>query len=264
MPALNGYGTLTEESSSGAGDGVDTAAETFVTAGLAKVLKINNICDNDHLADCGFASEITTLKGSRIDLPKTLKDLNPGLLTGTSEFSYSMLDTKAAAFETANGESVLAFYNPNCAMDFNGGAEGGFQYWFIQPNMCANFVYDLNGNKGPNTVGKDIGIITAMYPADTVVVAPYPYVREASSGISQYDAAKACTEQDPEYRIPNIEELIALYVNKNLYDFTNAYGAYWSSTLTSSTYAMAMANVSGRKISYSRSLTAVGVHCVKR
>ena len=32
MPALNGYGA----------DNPDTAAETFVTAGLSKVLKINN------------------------------------------------------------------------------------------------------------------------------------------------------------------------------------------------------------------------------
>ena len=31
MPALNGYGTLTEDSSSGASDAVDTAAETFIT-----------------------------------------------------------------------------------------------------------------------------------------------------------------------------------------------------------------------------------------
>ena len=41
MPALNGYGTLKEESSSGASDAVDTAAETFITGGLSKVLKIN-------------------------------------------------------------------------------------------------------------------------------------------------------------------------------------------------------------------------------
>ncbi len=39
MPSLSGYGTLTEESSSGADDAVDTAAETFITSGLSKVLK---------------------------------------------------------------------------------------------------------------------------------------------------------------------------------------------------------------------------------
>ena len=50
MPALNGYGTLTEDESGNVTE--DTAAETFTTAGLSKVLKINNICDREHLEDC--------------------------------------------------------------------------------------------------------------------------------------------------------------------------------------------------------------------
>ena len=36
MPALNGYGMVKEESSPDAGDAIDTAAETFITAGLLK------------------------------------------------------------------------------------------------------------------------------------------------------------------------------------------------------------------------------------
>ena len=76
MPAINGYGTLKEESSACASDAVDTAAETFVTNGLAKVLKINNICDNEHLEDCGITSNFTNLTGSSLDFPKTLVELN--------------------------------------------------------------------------------------------------------------------------------------------------------------------------------------------
>ena len=79
MPALNGYGTLTEETSSGANDGVDTAAETFVTEGLSKVLKINNICDSENLEDCGIPVKLTPMIGSIISpFPKTLKELNTG------------------------------------------------------------------------------------------------------------------------------------------------------------------------------------------
>jgi len=263
MPALNGYGTLTEGTDSTSA--VDNAAETFITSGLSKVLKINNICSSDNIYDCGFASKITTLRANQIDLPKKLTDLNPTITTGTSEFPFTMLDTNAAAFETANGESVLTFYNPNCTVDTNGTASGGYEYWHIQPNLCVNFVIDLNGSKGPNTVGKDITLVSAIYPSDTVVVAPYPHVQLASQQSTQYDAAKTCTKQDSEYRLPNIEELIALYVNKNLVDFGNVnMGAVWSSTLTSSTYAMAMANASGRKISYNRNVQYVGVWCVKR
>ena len=53
MPSLNAYGTLTEGVDSSGSTVVteDTAAETFVTKGLAKVLKINNICENEHLQD---------------------------------------------------------------------------------------------------------------------------------------------------------------------------------------------------------------------
>ena len=52
MPSLNGYGTLREETDSAGSTSIeDTAAETFVTAGLSKVLKINNICDIYMIAD---------------------------------------------------------------------------------------------------------------------------------------------------------------------------------------------------------------------
>ena len=117
MPSLNGYGTLTEDES---GSIEDTAAETFVTAGLSKVLKINNICDNDHLEDCGIVTSLTTLNGSKITTPKTLGELNISMTdmnfsnSSGSSYTYSQIDTKAAAFETANGESILTFYSPRC------------------------------------------------------------------------------------------------------------------------------------------------------
>ena len=41
MPALNSYGTLTVDENGSVTE--DTGAETFVTAGLSKVLKINNL-----------------------------------------------------------------------------------------------------------------------------------------------------------------------------------------------------------------------------
>ena len=73
MPSLNGYGTLTEDES---GSIEDTAAETFITSGLSKVLKINNICDNDHLEDCGIPSKMTDVLGSQINVPKKISELN--------------------------------------------------------------------------------------------------------------------------------------------------------------------------------------------
>ena len=49
MSALNGYGIGATDDET-----ASNAAQAFVTEGLAKVYKINNICDNEHLTDCGF------------------------------------------------------------------------------------------------------------------------------------------------------------------------------------------------------------------
>ena len=34
--------------------------------------------------------------------------------------------------------------------------------------FCVNFIYDLNGKKGPNTMGKDMGFMTMLYPFDFI------------------------------------------------------------------------------------------------
>ena len=233
MPALNGYGVLKEESSAGASDAEDTAAETFVTSGLSSVLKINNICDNEHLEDCGIVSKITTLAGSQIDFPDTMGNLN-SLMVGaqsTATESISILDTKAAAFETQNGESIAVYYNPNCVGDLQNLTWGGGTGYFGQTRVCANFIYDLNGNKGPNTVGKDIGFMTLMYPSDPKISAPIPAQAALSGGYAMSgdnNATQACTVYDSEYRVPNMEELYSMFVNKNLINANTS--SYWAST----------------------------------
>ncbi len=237
MPALNGYGTLVEGNDSTSA--VDTAAETFVTEGLSKVLKINNICDSEHLEDCGIPSKITpldggTANGGPLDLNniKTLVGFND-MFNGTSvdpnnsaSFTYRQLDTKAAAFETQNGESILTYYNPNCAGYVQ---QDSIAWHYTQSNMCANFVYDLNGSKGPNTVGKDIGFISVMYPTDSLVVAPVPLARNAGLA-TPMEALSLCKAQDPDSRLPNQSELISMFYNRKLLGIH--WGYYNSGTVT--------------------------------
>ena len=273
MDALNGYGTLAEmtDSATGSTSIEDTAAETFVTSGLSKVIKINNICDNEHLEDCGVTSKITTLNGSQIDMPTTMQELNEKMVGSYSNIhdKFSLLDTKAAAFETQNGESITVFYNPRCLGSLNEypkGAGGGF---FMQPKICANFIYDLNGNKGPNTVGKDIGFMTALYPFDAVLVAPYPAVRPldgtyyltVDSGVS---AAQACTNYDSEYRLPNADELAAMFINRELLKSDVTTGAFWSSSTISSTGAWGQDIVIGTRDDFGKATQQFQVWCVKR
>ncbi len=225
MPAMNGYGSTAEN-----------AAETFVTAGLSKVLKINNICDNTHLADCGIPNKVITTDGRTLnnftESYNTLLTFNDMFSfeysitnsTGSVVYSdsYSFNDYNAVAFETSNGESILAYYNPACQNDMNASS------WHrIQPQMCANFVYDLNGSKGPNTVGKDIGFITALYPSDSIVVAPVPLATDALATVLS-EASNKCRKMNSESRMPNKEELASIFYNKLLVGIND--GNYWSAS----------------------------------
>ncbi len=223
MPALNGYGTLKEETDSAGSTSIeDTAAETFVTNGLSKVMKINNICDNEHLEDCGIPKKMISMTGNKLDIPTTMSELSikmtnmsyshPGAgVTNT----YSQMDTKAAAFETINGESVLVFYNPNCQ------AYLGEVSYYLQPKICANFIFDLNGSKGPNTIGKDLGVLTVLYSTDSVVVSPQPYTKTVLTNTPFEEARKACGDiEGSEYRLPNRAELASMFVNNSLFEIT--------------------------------------------
>ncbi len=270
MPALNGYGTVKEASSEGANDAVDTAAETFLTSGLSKVLKINNICDNSHLADCGIVSAITNMGGVSTTMPTTLYTLHDAFSSvAWSGSSFSTLDTKAAAFETQNGESILAFYNPFCRTDYLNEASltnGGNVFGFPESNMCVNLIYDLNGSKGPNTAGKDIGIITVFNATDSVTVAPMPSAAVSAnnnSTVAWIDSSRACTAQDSESRLPNIDELAAMIINKDIFNITNTpHATYWSSTVLNSERALT-AGISGYRFSDIKTLE-LGARCVKR
>ena len=242
-------------------------AETFVTAGLSKVLKINNICDNDHLEDCGITSkQITDNAGSTTSMPTMVSELNPKNTSmtftdtsGTSShtYSYSNIDTEAAAFETQNGESILAFYNPSCRADMQE------TDYYGASKVCANFVYDLNGSKGPNAVGKDIGVMTVLYPSDSLVVAPMLYPRNAGVEVDFNEAPKACTALDAEYRVPNIGEVISMFYNSKLLNIANLH--YWSSSRYDSTKAWNMSGTTGRIFLEPIDETeAKRVKCVKR
>jgi len=206
MPALNGYGKFTEETDSEGNTSVieDTATETFITDGLAKVLKINNICDAEHLADCGITSKITTMYGSVTSLPLKLNDL------GTYHDISGIKSTGVAAFETANGESIAVYYNPICLGNWK--VDGRLRS-YVGNDLCANFVFDLNGNKGPNTVGKDIGIMSVFYSSDSSVVMPIPLVR-SPQGLPFDESKRVCKSLGDNLRQATLDEVGSIFINQ--------------------------------------------------
>ena len=260
MPALNGFGTFTEGDSSTSA--IDTAAETFITSGLSKVLKINNICDYEHLEDCGVPDKIVTLSASTISpFPEDMYAWNSMFsfdLTGESAGSYSQINTKAAAFETANGETIVTYYYPYCIGELDRPSNADVSH----PRMCANFVYDLNGNKGPNTVGKDIGVITVFYPTDSIVVAPMPINTAYGSTVEQTEAVSDCKNMDSESRLPNRYEMMSMFFNKYLLGFPER-GHYWTSSVESATKAWRVNILQGTTAAEDKTNNYY-VRCVKR
>ena len=260
MPALNGFGTFTEGDSSTSA--IDTAAETFITSGLSKVLKINNICDYEHLEDCGVPDKIVTLSASTISpFPEDMYAWNSMFsfdLTGESAGSYSQINTKAAAFETANGETIVTYYYPYCIGELDRPSNADVSH----PRMCANFVYDLNGNKGPNTVGKDIGVITVFYPTDSIVVAPMPINTAYGSTVEQTEAVSVCKNMDSESRLPNRYEMMSMFFNKYLLGFPER-GHYWTSSVESATKAWRVNILQGTTAAEDKTNNYY-VRCVKR
>ena len=287
MPALNGFGEYSATWQAGdctagtyCNDSItihnDTTAMSFVTKGLAKVFELKNICDHNHLTDCGLPESIKKTDNSILPLPTKLseytdrflkrwflKDPEINNLSNDNVLPNGVgRDSYAAGVETLNGESMLVFYNQGClpsidkstvrsliseyendsSWDHNDELykwmqhqQGTWGYFFLQSKMCVNFVYDLNGKRGPNKMNKDIGYITVFYPTDSEVVAPMftkrvPHNPDNSQSLYMpYNlTARACAQMDKTSRVATLSELMAATVNRSLYG-SDEYGiGHWA------------------------------------
>ena len=252
MPSLNGYGIGANNTET-----ANNAAIAFVTDGLSQVLKINNICGNSDLKKCGLSDRISKMNNSKMNFPKKLSQLWSGV-----SVNFPIINTLAAGMETANGESIAVFYNPNCVSKeilYEGQNSMGSSGYYVKQHVCANFIYDLNGRKGPNKVGKDIGYITAIYPVDPEVTMVLP-VKKLSENHSQTGAIKQCKMEDSEYRVPNREEALSTFYNSYLNTDTNDY--IWTSTAIDETNGWMMVESQGLIVPEPKTYT-FNVLCVR-
>ena len=221
MDRLSGYGVYDKTDPE---DVKDTAAESFLVDGLSKVYKIRNICDKDHFAKCGVNESFSTINGDTKNMPKNLN----GLFVG-----YLAMDTiNAMAFETNNGESIVLYYNPKCE---NKIIPTSSHRSIMGRVTCANFIYDLNGPKAPNMMGKDMGFITAFYKEEPVVVAPMLDEKSITGKTaSSLNAADICDELGSDYRLPTMEEAIAAFLNQHYMGTVveNSPNYFWTSDIT--------------------------------
>ena len=270
MPSLNGYGVRIDEN----GSKVYTApTQTFITEGLSKVLEIKNICVSSELSKCGITSKYKDMSGSKKDFPMSNYYLHNHFMgTFTNSYlpydSYSLQDIGIAAFETKNGESVAVFYNPFCRDNLYKDTTGQ-RFIYVAPLMCANFIYDLNGKKGPNQVGKDIGYITAFYPTDSEVVMPTPMNKDSlhengSYTTSYSNALRTCRLEGSDVRLPNNEELASMAINQNFSGMLKNNGganAFYASATPGTNWQMLMADLAWSNLGYG---STIRVRCIKR
>lgn len=202
---INGYGEYQSENADEGIEGIDTQTETFVANVLAKVYKIKAICPLEN-GKCGLSESVILPSAKTYDLPKKIR-------MGDNQVS-------GVGIKTINGESLAVWYNRNCTPDslpiyFNEDRGSNVN---TNTNICVNFIYDLNGDKKPNAMGKDMGVMSVIYDGDSnqlEVVAPrayyfktpefYPFYSESGD-----DALTRCTELDKNLTLPSKNELYAL------------------------------------------------------
>ena len=204
-------------------EGIDNAlnAEDFVENHLRKQIQIVKTCKNNDLRSCGIETDsnsITSLTEphTKMSMPTKMGDLALGMSNGETIDVNSL----SYGFVLSNGYSVNLFYNPNCLADNEGDTNRG------QDRVCVNAIYDMNGLARPNEVGKDIGVVTVIYPDEHVVAyAPDVYKQNAQSGDFN-TAAQSCQAQDKDLSVPNRDELLSMYYNSRLFGIQS--GIYWS------------------------------------
>ncbi len=216
-------------------------AEDFVKNRLATKLSIAKMCDAEHLTDCGLPAKFfKTDSKTEVSMPAKLTEIAPDNLStvgtdGTK--SYSVL--QGYGFVTANGYSVNLFYNGACEPEKNA------DYYYTQDNICFSAIYDMNGLRGPNVLGKDIGLLGLFYPNESaravaVLPADYDY---SSLGRGQkrtsetfYNAQKKCDSQfGKDYRMPDRDEIALIGLNGKAVGIVD--NTYWSSSLAKSSLA---------------------------
>ena len=110
---------------------------------LKKYIKITRVCDSSEITKC-FAKEVIWSDGEE---PIDMSTIQNAASLGQEDW-----DTDTVAVQFANGVNAIIAYNPNATQD-------PYNNQFSATSNSMAILYDVSGNKNPNTNGKDIGKI---------------------------------------------------------------------------------------------------------
>ena len=107
---------------------------------LKKYIKITRVCDNNNITKC-FNKEVIWNEGED---PIDMSTIRNAASLGQEDW-----DTDTVAVQFANGVNAIIAYNPNTTQE-------PFNNQFAATSASMAILYDVSGNKNPNTNGKDI------------------------------------------------------------------------------------------------------------
>ena len=110
---------------------------------LKKYIKITRVCDNSNITKC-FNKEVIWNEGE--------DPIDMSAIRNAASLGQDDWDTDTVAVQFANGVNAIIAYNPNTEQQ-------PFNNQFSATSASMAILYDVSGNKNPNTNGKDIGKI---------------------------------------------------------------------------------------------------------
>ncbi len=262
-----------------------SSAEDFVRNYLSKQLKIAKYCTSADMEQCGMPSgNPTTFKNlynaNIASMPKTWTTITspygvigPAPADGNAPWSLTNPTTQSFnngyVFLSADGIAVNLFYNPYCAANFSDKMfdnSPSYTYTTARPQLsldtaCMAGVYDMNGLKKPNQVGRDIGLFGVFYNGiQSTSAATLPYKEGFDSGYDWNSADNYCRGIKG-YKLPTMDELSALYLGRNITGVPTR--RLWAASgLPGSDYAWNLDSSNGGRSFGGRSFQAA-VRCVR-
>ena len=118
---------------------------------LKRYIKITRVCDNSNITKC-FDKEVIWNEGED---PIDMSTIKNAASLGQEDW-----DTDTVAVQFANGVNAIIAYNPNTTQE-------PFNNQFSATSNSMAILYDVSGNKNPNTNGKDIAGINVTELAGT-------------------------------------------------------------------------------------------------
>ena len=147
--------------------------EDFVKV-LQKHLKIIKTCDNDNLKACWPSDTIDVLSSDGKFVSKNVEDLKTG--TDLLSLGLGTKNTKTMGIITNDGTAMIMTYSPKCTpLD----RYTNYNYSFSDnkpitnaTTNCISAIFDINGTKGPNKIGRDVRTLNSMFGSQRLTNTP--------------------------------------------------------------------------------------------